>query len=103
MIDGLYKELSEANAKEATIIYELLLVSGADPEVAKLKVAELYSPPRVTRELQRLPPPSRQGGPLEATTRTRGPATPGWRFARPGRRRGPLFWGLIAPCPGWRL
>ena len=55
MIDGMFKGLPESLAKEATHIYELLLVTGVEPSTAKLKVAELYSPPRVTHEMQFLP------------------------------------------------
>ena len=36
---------------EATTLMELLMVHGVEADVAKAKVSELYSPPRVTKEL----------------------------------------------------
>ena len=53
--DEAFEWLAAEDAKEATSIYELLLVAGADPGVAKLKVCELFSVPRVTQQLERLP------------------------------------------------
>ena len=49
-------------AREANCIYELLLVHGVSRGDAAAKVAELYSPPRVTAELGRLPHMSLVGG-----------------------------------------
>merc|ERR1712026_132976 len=50
-------------AREANGIYEMLLVHGVSCGDAAAKVAELYSPPRVTAELGRLPNMSFVGGP----------------------------------------
>jgi hypothetical protein len=48
--------------REATRLYDLLLTTGVGPGDAQAKVAELYSPPRVTVELGRLPHLSLKGG-----------------------------------------
>jgi hypothetical protein len=48
--------------REATRLYDLLLTTGVSPGDAHAKVAELYSPPRVTVELGRLPHLSLKGG-----------------------------------------
>ena len=54
--DDLFAHIVDAaTKKEATEIYELFLVSGASPGCAKAKISELFSPPRITAELQRLP------------------------------------------------
>ena len=39
---------------EATTLMELFMVYGVDHETAKAKVVELYSPPRVTKEMRRV-------------------------------------------------
>jgi hypothetical protein len=44
-----------AEPQEAGTLDELLLTMGAEPGIAKAKVAELYSPPRVTEQISRLP------------------------------------------------
>ena len=49
-------------AREANCIFEMLLVHGVSRGDAAAKVAELYSPPRVTAELGRLPHMSLVGG-----------------------------------------
>ena len=49
-------------AREANSVYEMLLVHGVSRGDAAAKVAELYSPPRVTAELGRLPHMSLVGG-----------------------------------------
>ena len=49
-------------AREASKVYELLLVSGVSRGDAVAKVSELFSPPRVTAELGRLPFMSLVGG-----------------------------------------
>ena len=48
--------------REATRLYDFLLTTGVSPGAAQAKVAELYSPPRVTLELGRLPHLSLKGG-----------------------------------------
>jgi hypothetical protein len=48
--------------REATRLYDLLLTTGVSPGDAQAKVAEPYSPPRVTVELGRLPHLSLRGG-----------------------------------------
>jgi hypothetical protein len=53
LIDGM--ELAPDKVKvEATTLMELLMVYGVSSEMAKAKVVELYSPPRVTKELGRV-------------------------------------------------
>ena len=47
---------SRRTAREANCIYEKLLVHGVSRGAAAAKVAELYSPPRVTAELGAPPP-----------------------------------------------
>ena len=54
-VNGVRREVPEQVAREATSLYELFLTSGADPGVAKLKVTELYSPPRSASAVGRLP------------------------------------------------
>jgi hypothetical protein len=48
------KGVPESIAKDFVHIYELFLVSGASASEARMKVSELFSPPRVTLELQRI-------------------------------------------------
>ena len=55
MVDSLFRRMPRRVGEEATRIYELLLTDGCDPCDAKTKVCELYSPPRVTKELGKLP------------------------------------------------
>ncbi len=52
-IGGL-EEAPEKIRAAATTLAELLMIYGVDAEVAKAKVVELYSPPRVTKELGRV-------------------------------------------------
>jgi hypothetical protein len=54
LTDALPSEVPEAVRAEATTLMELLMVHGVDAEAAKAKVAELYSPPRVTKELRKV-------------------------------------------------
>ena len=49
--------------REATQILDLLLIAGVSLRDARAKVAELYSPPRVTAALGRIPHLSLAGGP----------------------------------------
>ena len=60
--EGLNRVLTPKAAREANSIYEMLLVQGVSRGDAAAKVAELYSPPRVTAELGRLPCMSLVGG-----------------------------------------
>jgi hypothetical protein len=53
LIDAL-KSVPKKVRAEATELMELFLVHGVSPEMAKAKVVELYSPPRVTKELGRV-------------------------------------------------
>ena len=53
--EGVSQSLGRQAAREANSIYEMLLVHGVSRGDAAAKVAELYSPPRVTAELGRLP------------------------------------------------
>jgi hypothetical protein len=53
LIDGLESAPDKIRA-EATTLLEMLMVYGVDSEMAKAKVVELYSPPRVTKELGRV-------------------------------------------------
>jgi hypothetical protein len=53
LIEGLASVPDKVRA-EATTLMELFIVYGVDLERAKAKVVELYSPPRVTKELGRV-------------------------------------------------
>jgi hypothetical protein len=55
MIDYLCPGIEGEAAKDADSLYELLLTMGADPSMARCKVAELFSPPRVTALIGSLP------------------------------------------------
>ena len=48
-------DTSPAERREANEIVELFLTLGAELPVARAKVAELYSPPRVAAQLAKLP------------------------------------------------
>ena len=54
--------MSEGVAKDFMNIYELFLVQGATKGIARAKVCELFSPPRVTDEIRRLPNITIAGG-----------------------------------------
>ena len=54
LTDALPPEVPDAVRAEATTLMELLMVHGVGAEAAKAKVAELYSPPRVTKELRKV-------------------------------------------------
>ena len=72
-------------AREANSIYEMLLVHGVSRGDAAAKVAELYSPPRVTAELSCLPNMSLVGGPtFDLRKGANGVA---WDFRREDHRR----------------
>ena len=76
---------SRRTAREANCIYEMRLVHGVSRGDAAAKVAELYSPPRVTAELGRLPNMSLVGGP---TFDLRKDATGvAWDFRKADHRR----------------
>ena len=83
--DGLGRVLAPKVAREANCIYEMLLVHGVSRGDAVAKVAELYSPPRVTEELGRLPRMSLAGGPtFDLRADANGVA---WDFRRADHRR----------------
>ena len=85
MLEALVARMPPALAVEARGMRNLFIINGCSPREARLKVAELYSPPRVTREL-RTPvtgracrdwsqvPPS-----TSSWTRPGRPMTSGWR------------------------
>eukprot|EP00969_Alexandrium_andersonii_P299439 13238702-Alexandrium_andersonii.AAC.1 len=52
MLEALLGRMSARVADEARSIRVLFTLRGCEPRAAALKVVELYSPPRVTRELQ---------------------------------------------------
>jgi hypothetical protein len=54
LTDALPADTPDAVRAEATSLLEMLLVYGVGAEAAKAKVAELYSPPRVTKELRKV-------------------------------------------------
>ena len=60
--DRLQRPLPLRMHREATRLYDLLLTTGVSPGDAQAKVAELYSPPRVTVECGHLPHLSLKGG-----------------------------------------
>jgi hypothetical protein len=53
-LDVLPPNVPDAVRAEATMLLELLLVHGVGADAAKAKVAELFSPPRVTKELKKV-------------------------------------------------
>ena len=56
MVDSFFVDQVLTRARcEATRLYELFLTLGASPGDARFKVVELYSPPRVTKVLGKLP------------------------------------------------
>merc|ERR1712242_175486 len=60
--EGVVGPQTQEAAREASKGYELLLVTGVSRGDAAAKVSELFSPPRVTAELGRLPHMSLVGG-----------------------------------------
>ena len=60
--EGVVGPQTREAAREASKVYELLLVTGVSRGDAAAKVSELFSPPRVTAELGRLPYMSLVGG-----------------------------------------
>ena len=71
--------------QEATRILELFLISGASLGDARYKVAELFSPPRVTQLIGSLPHLGAQGGPtFDLRADERGQS---WDFLNAGDRR----------------
>ena len=60
--EGVVGPQTREAAREASKVYELLLVTGVRRGDAVAKVSELFSPPRVTAELGRLPCMSLVGG-----------------------------------------
>ena len=55
MLEYLCLDMGPGEAGEANETLELFLTLGADIGTARQKVAELFSPPRVTTEIARLP------------------------------------------------
>ena len=55
MVDVVFKDWPYEQGVEATRVLDLFLVHGMDPGIARLKVSELFSPPRVTEQLRILP------------------------------------------------
>ena len=55
MAELLMVDTSRAEQREANEIVELFLTFGAELHVARANVSELYSPPRVTAQLAKLP------------------------------------------------
>ena len=55
MLAGLLVDMPVVIRKDATRLWEELVVAGLTPFQAARKVTELYSPPHVTAELERLP------------------------------------------------
>ncbi len=49
-------------AQDCLGVYELFLVQGASRGIARSKVCELFSPPRITEEMRRIPNFTIQGG-----------------------------------------
>ena len=59
MIDAVFMNWPREQGIEATELLNLFLIHGTEPGIARLKVSELFSPPRVTERLLR--PQGRQG------------------------------------------
>jgi hypothetical protein len=55
MVDAVFRDLPYEQGAEATRMLDLFLVHGMDPGIARLKVSELFSPPRVTEQLRTMP------------------------------------------------
>jgi hypothetical protein len=55
MFAGSLGSLSEETRDEASKMYDMFLINGVSPGCARVKVTELFSPPRITKELRRLP------------------------------------------------
>ena len=64
MMGLLRRGMPKGVAEDFVNLCELLLISGAPVAVAKAKVCELFSPPRVAAEAARLPRP----GPVPGST-----------------------------------
>jgi hypothetical protein len=62
MLELLQAGMPSDVAKDFINIYELLLIQGASRGIARAKVAELFSPPRVTEEIRRIPNLTIEGG-----------------------------------------
>ena len=60
--EGVVGPQTREAAREANKVYELVLMTGVSRGDAVAKVSELFSPPRVTAELGRLPVMSLVGG-----------------------------------------
>ena len=55
MLDAAFSDWPQAQGRQATALLNMFLVHGADPGLARLRVTELFSPPRVTALLSSLP------------------------------------------------
>ena len=55
MVDAVFRDWPRERGVEATELLDLFLVHGVEPGLARLKVAELFSPPRVTALLGSIP------------------------------------------------
>jgi hypothetical protein len=62
MIGLLQANMPKEVAKDFLNIYELFLIQGASRGIARAKVAELFSPPRVTEGMRRIPNLTLEGG-----------------------------------------
>ena len=88
MVDSFFVDRVPTRAHcEATRLYELLLILGASPGDAKFKVAELHSPPRVAKELGKLPRLSIELGAGSTFGLRADKDGPAWDFLKVGDRR----------------
>jgi len=55
MIDAVFKDWHSEKGLEATELLNLFLIHGTEPSIARLKVTDFFSPPRVTEQLGALP------------------------------------------------
>ena len=55
MVDAVFRNLPHEQAVDATKTLDLFLVHSMDPGLARLRVSELFSPPRVTEQLWAMP------------------------------------------------
>ena len=57
MLEALLARMPEQLAEDVRGVRNLFIITGCSAKDASVKVAELYSPPRVTRELDRFSEP----------------------------------------------
>ena len=54
-MDDVTRTMPKEVAKDCSAVYDMFVMHGASPGEAKAKVCELYSPPRVTAQIDQMP------------------------------------------------